>query len=290
MNRIVLAFAGDASSAAAVAALRRPDLDVVAVTLDFGGIDGLEAVRDRALAEGARRAHVLDVRDEFAGHYLLPALKAGILAEAAATRRALVRAIVARKLVDIAHIEHATSVAHLCATLETRQAMERALCSIDPTLPVVAADRSSPADEQPAADKTRGGTVVTPREAAYVELAFQAGSPTAINGVAMSLVELVASLDVMARRHDVGDSDSLLHTALDALRQRTIPAEGRRFFDVVAAEYRRVLNAGSWFTPARTALDAYVDALHQQATGATALKLQAGAVEIVPPTASVSAA
>ena len=39
----------------------------------------LEAVRDRALAGGAVRAHVLDVREEFAHDFVLPALKADAL-------------------------------------------------------------------------------------------------------------------------------------------------------------------------------------------------------------------
>jgi argininosuccinate synthase len=288
---VVLAFAGEPSLADAIAALKRPDVDVIAVTLDFGGVDGLESVRDRALAEGARRAHVLDVRDEFAQQYLLPALKAGVLGDRAAARKALVRAIVARKLVDIAQIEHASSVAHLSTTPDAGQAMERAVRSIDPTLSVVAAGSSTPSRaEGSASAQGHAARPQSPREAAYVELTFQAGSPTAINGVAMSLVELRSSLDVMARRHDVGDSDGLLHTALDALRRRIMPLEDQPFFATVAAEYERVLQAGSWFTAARTALDAYVDTVHGEATGATALKLCAGALEIVPTTATVTAA
>ena len=40
--------------------------EIVAVTLDLGQGRELEAVRDRALATGAARAHVLDLREEFA--------------------------------------------------------------------------------------------------------------------------------------------------------------------------------------------------------------------------------
>ena len=46
------------------------------MTLDLGQGRELEAVRDRALAAGAVRAHVLDVREEFARDFVLPALKA----------------------------------------------------------------------------------------------------------------------------------------------------------------------------------------------------------------------
>ena len=79
-DRIVLAFAGDLESSIAVPWLAETeDAEIVAVTLDFGQSRDLEGIRDRALTLGAVRAHVLDVRAEFARDYLLPGLKAGAL-------------------------------------------------------------------------------------------------------------------------------------------------------------------------------------------------------------------
>ena len=59
------------------------------------------------------RAHVVDVRDEFARGYIVRALKAGFLGgPEAATGSVLGRPLVAQKLVTIAHIEQAMAVAH----------------------------------------------------------------------------------------------------------------------------------------------------------------------------------
>ena len=74
MERIVLAYSGGLDTSIAIAWLREKyDAEVIAVTLDLGQGRELTDVRERALAVGAVRAHVLDVRDEFAQDYILPA-------------------------------------------------------------------------------------------------------------------------------------------------------------------------------------------------------------------------
>ena len=77
MQRIVLAYSGGLDTSVAIPWLaEKYGAEIVAVTLDLGQGRELEDVRDRALATGAVRAHVLDVREEFARDYVLPALKA----------------------------------------------------------------------------------------------------------------------------------------------------------------------------------------------------------------------
>jgi argininosuccinate synthase len=76
-HRIVLAYSGSFDASVAIAWLaEKYQADVIAVTLDLGQGRELSDVRERALAIGAARAHVLDVRDEFARDYVLPALQA----------------------------------------------------------------------------------------------------------------------------------------------------------------------------------------------------------------------
>src|SRR4051794_41797520 len=82
MQRIVLAYSGGLDTSLAIAWLaEKYDAEVIAVTLDIGQGRELTDVRERALGVGAVRAHVLDVRDEFAREYILPALQAGALYE-----------------------------------------------------------------------------------------------------------------------------------------------------------------------------------------------------------------
>ena len=70
--RIVLAYSGGLDTSVAIPWLaERYGAEVVAVTLDLGQGRELEDIRERALAIGAVRAHVLDVREEFARDVVL---------------------------------------------------------------------------------------------------------------------------------------------------------------------------------------------------------------------------
>ena len=115
-QRVVLAYSGGLDTSVAVPWLAETyDAEVVCVTLDLGQGKELDSVRERALAAGAVRAHVLDVREEFASQYVLPALQAGAIYEGSyPLATALGRPLIARKLVEIARIEGAASIAHGC--------------------------------------------------------------------------------------------------------------------------------------------------------------------------------
>ncbi|MCX6552736.1 MAG: argininosuccinate synthase, partial [Acidobacteria bacterium] len=116
MNRIVLAYSGGLDTSVAVPWLAENyQLEVVCATLDLGQGRDLESVREQALAAGAIRAHVLDVREEFANQYILPALQAGAIYEGSyPLATALGRPLIARKLVELARIEGAYAIAHGC--------------------------------------------------------------------------------------------------------------------------------------------------------------------------------
>ena len=79
---VVLAYSGGERSAAGIGWLaERHRADVVTVTLDLGESHEVADMRRRAMDEGAVRAHVLDVRDEFVREYVMPSLKAGAVAD-----------------------------------------------------------------------------------------------------------------------------------------------------------------------------------------------------------------
>jgi argininosuccinate synthase len=143
-GRIVLAYTGGLDTSAAIAWLKEQySAEVIAVTLDLGQGRELTDVRERALAVGAARAHVLDVRDEFAHGYILPALQAGALYEDEyPLATALTRPLIARKLVDVAHMEGARVIAHGCngkANDELR--LELGVRALDPGVTVLAPAR-----------------------------------------------------------------------------------------------------------------------------------------------------
>ena len=145
MERIVLAYSGGLDTSVAIAWLaERYAAEVIAVTLDLGQGRELTDVRERALAVGAARAHVLDVRDEFAREYILPALQAGALYEDRyPLATALGRPLIARKLVEVARMEGATTIAHGCngkANDELR--LELGVRALDPSMTLLAPARS----------------------------------------------------------------------------------------------------------------------------------------------------
>ncbi len=127
MERIVLAYSGGLDASIAIPWLAETfEAEVVTVTLDLGHGSELVEIRQRALALGAVRAHVIDVREEFIRDYALPALQAGALyADRAPMTTALTRPLIARKLVDVARMESATAVAHGCARDERRRPAAR---------------------------------------------------------------------------------------------------------------------------------------------------------------------
>ena len=116
MDRVVLAYSGGLDTSVAVPWLAEHyKAEVICATLDLGLGKELESVRERALAAGAIRCHVLDAREEFADKYILPALQAGAIYEGSyPLATALGRPLIARKLVEIARIEGANSIAHGC--------------------------------------------------------------------------------------------------------------------------------------------------------------------------------
>ena len=82
MKRVVLAYSGGLDTSVAVKWIaEKYDAEIVAVTMDLGQGKELDDIRERALAVGAVRVHVVDVREEFARDYIVPALQAGAMYE-----------------------------------------------------------------------------------------------------------------------------------------------------------------------------------------------------------------
>ena len=144
MQRIVLAYSGGLDTSVAIPWLAEHyGAEVIAVTLDMGQGRELMDVRERALAAGALRAHVIDVRDEFARDFILPALQAGSLYEDRyPMATALGRPLLARRLVEIARMEGASAIAHGCLGKGNDQVrLDVSARSVDPSITILAPAR-----------------------------------------------------------------------------------------------------------------------------------------------------
>jgi argininosuccinate synthase len=284
VERVVLAQAGGLDTVIAIPWLADTyRAEIIAVTIDLGQRkEWLEEVRDRALANGALRAHVVDVRDEFARDYLVRGLKAGLFGDdPAATTETLARPIIAQTLVSIAGIEEARAVAHGDRGGSGGAALGRVVRALDPALTVLAvpASMSLPRDDRAEISRI---PAALPDEPAYVDIALQRGAPTGVNGVAMPWLDLVESIQILARAHGVGPSPLVaLDVAHRALEQETLSNDAERFGSRIKDEYIRMLHDGSWFSQMRHALDAYVDKIQERVGGVVRLKLFKGACTVV---------
>ena len=301
MNRIVLAYSGGLDTTVAIAWLKEQHAaEVVAVTLDLGQGDELEAIRNRALAAGASRAHVLDVREEFATGYMLPALKADAIREdGESMTAALGRPLIAEKLVAIARIERADGVAHGGMADSTDQAgLDAMIRDLDPSMRVLTPAREwgmTRSEEieyagargivvPPAVDSRHHTLTKSPAECpdepAYVEITFEHGAPTALNGVPMPFVELIAILGAIAAAHGVGAA-AVLHATHQELQTLVMASDLADSCRTVSAQYADIIRHGRWFLPMRDALDAFVEKVQDAVTGIVRMKFFKGACVIV---------
>jgi argininosuccinate synthase len=348
-QRIVLAYSGGLDTSVAIPWLKdRHHAEVIAVVLDLGQGGELNQIRERAIAAGAIRCHVLDVREEFARDYILPALRVDALYEERyPLATALGRPLIAKKLIEIAHMENATAVAHGCTGEGNDQVrIDVSARAIDPKMTVIAPAREwemnrpqeieyarerhiavpSAIESTYRTDRNLWGRSIqcgvledpwteppddiytltkspaaAPDVPAYVQIEWQHGVPTAVSGVEMSLVELIASLETIAGVHGVGRIDMvenrvvgiksreiyeapaalLLHTAHREIEGLVVPKDLQRLKQRLSQEYADIVYNGLWFSPTRAAIDAFVQSFQERVTGTIRLKLFKGDCRVV---------
>ena len=140
-----------------------------------------------------------------------------------------------------------------------------------------------------------------PASPAVIELTFEKGVPTALDGHPLGGVALVEELNRVGGLHGVGRIDMvedrfvgiksreiyeapaavILHAGHRALEDMVLDAEVARFKASVAAEYARMVYQGKWFTSHRRDLNAYVESTQSAVTGTVRLKLHKGNAQVI---------
>jgi len=138
-EKVILAYSGGLDTSVAITWLKK-DYDVIAVCMDVGEGKNLEFIHDKALTVGAVESYVLDVKDEFAEDYVLPALQAHAYYEQKYPLvSALSRPIISKKLVEIAHKTGATTIAHGCTGKGNDQVrFELTIKALAPNMKIIA--------------------------------------------------------------------------------------------------------------------------------------------------------
>ena len=136
----------------------------------------------------------------------------------------------------------------------------------------------------------------TPDEPTYLEIHFEEGIPTAVDGESMSGADLIRHLNAAAGAHGVGRVDHVenrlvgiksrevyetpaavtLHAAHKALEAMTLSKDQARTKSRIAQEYADMVYNGLWFTHHRLDLDAYVRSTQRYVTGEVRVRLHKG--------------
>jgi argininosuccinate synthase len=114
IKKVVLAYSGGLDTSVIVPWLKNNyDCEVICMCANLGQAEELDGLEEKALASGASKCYVEDLREEFITQYVFPTVRAGAVYE----RKYLLgtsfaRPLIARRQVEIAELEGADAVSH----------------------------------------------------------------------------------------------------------------------------------------------------------------------------------
>jgi len=139
-KKVVLAYSGGLDTSIIIPWLNENyGMDVIAMIADVGQGDDMKEVVDKAYATGAKKAVVVDLREEFVRDYVYPMVRSGAVYE----RRYLLgtsiaRPVIAKYQVQTALEEGAEAVAHGCTGKGNDQVrFEHAYQALAPELKII---------------------------------------------------------------------------------------------------------------------------------------------------------
>ena len=135
-----------------------------------------------------------------------------------------------------------------------------------------------------------------PDVATYVTIHFEKGIPTAIDGVNMDALEVMAKLNQLGGANGIGIADilenrlvgmksrgvyetpggTILYHAHNKLEEMCLDKDTFHYKQQVAITFGELVYDGKWYTPLREALSAFVDSTQEYVTGDVKLKLYKG--------------
>jgi argininosuccinate synthase len=141
----------------------------------------------------------------------------------------------------------------------------------------------------------------TPSQPAYLEIEFDKGVPTSLNGQKLDGVTLVQRIHNVAGEHGVGRVDHIENRLVGiksrevyeapaaavllrghlALEELVLTKEQLRFKSRVASEYADLIYNGLWFSGLRQDFAAYVESTQRYVTGTVRVKLFKGNCQVV---------
>ena len=113
MDKIVLAYSGGLDTSVILKWLVEKGYEVIAYVADVGQNEDFEAVAAKARATGASKVYVEDLKTELITDYVFAAIKANAIYEGRyLLGTSLARPLIAKRQIEIAHIEKAPFISH----------------------------------------------------------------------------------------------------------------------------------------------------------------------------------
>jgi argininosuccinate synthase len=141
----------------------------------------------------------------------------------------------------------------------------------------------------------------TPNEPEYIEIGFQKGIPTSLNGTQKNPVELIGQLNQVVGNHGVGRID-MIENRLVGIKSReiyespamlvliqahrdleslTLTADVSHYKRGIEETYTQLVYNGLWYSPLKAALDAFIQSTQERVSGVVRIKLFKGSATIV---------
>ncbi|MBD2135953.1 MAG: argininosuccinate synthase [Sphaerospermopsis kisseleviana] len=141
----------------------------------------------------------------------------------------------------------------------------------------------------------------TPNEPEYLEIGFEKGIPTTINGTSKTPVQLIQELNTIVGNHGIGRIDMIenrlvgiksreiyespamvvLINAHRDLESLTLTADVTQYKRGIEETYTKLVYNGLWYSPLKAAVDAFIQQTQERVSGVVRLKLFKGNATIV---------
>lgn len=350
IKKVVLAYSGGLDTSIILKWLAETyECEVIAYAADLGQGEELGGLEARALATGAAKARIEDLREEFVRDFVFPAFRANAIYEGQyLLGTSIARPLIAKHQVRIAEEEGADAVSHGATGKGNDQVrFELTYTALNPKLKVIAPwrewnlksrtaliefaqSRGIPVpvtQEKPySCDRNllhisyEGGILEdpwmepdpamftltadprsAPDEPEVLEIEFERGNPSAVNGQRLSPADLLHRLNEIGGRHGIGRLDlvesrfvgmksrgvyetpggTIMREAHRAVESVTMDREVMHIRDSLVPQYSRLIYNGFWYSPEMRLLQGMMDLAQESVYGTARVKLYKGSCQVI---------
>ncbi len=349
IKKVVLAYSGGLDTSIIIPWLKENynNCEVIAVSGDVGQGTELDGLEEKAIATGASKLYIEDLKEEFIQDFVYPTMKAGAVYEGKyLLGTSFARPVIAKRIVEIAKKEGADAICHGCTGKGNDQVrFELTIKAFAPEMTIIAPwrtwdiksrdeeidyaeahniplkinretnyskdknlwhlsheglDLENPDNEPQYGKEGFLELGVSPENApdkpTYITLSFEKGTPTKLDGKALSGAEMVEALNKLGGENGIGIADiienrlvgmksrgvyetpggEILYHAHSKLEELCLDRDTLHYKEQIALKFAELVYDGKWFTPLRTALSKFVDSTQEYVTGDVKLKLYKG--------------